>query len=118
MEFDNNGYQSPPHSDDVDWNVIENNEEKIEETNQELPEVFYGTVNGTLYPTLPEIKTPPTLGTETIASSVSKVIALTPYVIGEHSEPKVQLALQAMMNMGFTNDGGWLIVINLLEAKQ
>ena len=32
-----------------------------------------------------------------------------------HHDPKIQVALQAMMNIGFSNEGGWMT--SLLQAK-
>merc|ERR1711963_993113 len=45
---------------------------------------------------------------------VSIFPASAPPATAIHADPRIQVALQAMMNMGFSNDGGWLA--NLLEA--
>merc|ERR1712107_797040 len=41
--------------------------------------------------------------------------ASAPPATAVHPDPRIQVALQAMMNMGFSNDGGWLA--NLLRPR-
>jgi len=83
--------------------------EKRGEANQNLPKVLYASYDGTLYPTLPENNP------EKMVPSISPE-SKTQKEQDEHPDPKINVALQAMLNMGFTNDGGWLT--NLLMAKQ
>jgi len=60
---------------------------------------------GSLYPDLPKTETAsaPAAEAEVTAAQVT------------HPDPRIQVALQAMTNMGFSNEGGWLT--SLLEAK-
>jgi len=83
--------------------------EKRGEANQSLPKVLYASYDGTLYPTLPENNP------EKMVPSISPE-SKTPKGEDEHADPKINVTLQAMLNMGFTNDRGWLT--NLLMAKQ
>merc|ERR1711902_344048 len=79
--------------DEEEWTVLNDKKEaeadKKEDDGQGTP----------LYPKLPE-NPPAEIPSAPVAS---------------HPDPKIQVALQAMMNMGFSNEGGWLS--SLLEAK-
>merc|ERR1719400_1276260 len=77
-----------PSDDEEDWTVV--TDKKDDGATGQEP---------SLYPTLTE-NSPVNIPSASVAS---------------HPDPKIQVALQAMMNMGFSNEGGWLS--SLLEAK-
>merc|ERR1712211_206696 len=83
-----------PSDDEEEWTVVSDKKDK-EDDHQ-----------GSLYPDLSETK-PKEAATESSPTPTAPV--------ANHPDPRIQVALQAMMNMGFTNDGGWLS--SLLEAK-
>merc|ERR1712098_778538 len=83
-----------PSDDEEEWTVVSDKKDKEDEH------------QGSLYPDLSQTKPEE-------ASAESSPTPTAP--VANHPDPRIQVALQAMMNMGFTNDGGWLS--SLLEAK-
>lgn len=92
--------------DEDDWQMVPGSSPKETTSSNTL----FVDERGNIYPKLPE--QPSTSAEQDVASTISDEPAKdnTPH------DPKIQVALQAMMNMGFTNEGGWLS--SLLEAKQ
>jgi len=109
---------SSSSSDDEEWTVL--NDKKEETKTVEIPiQIVQDDLEAgaALYPSLPATETSsPAEATETPMEEDPKAEPPKPSVAeAVHPDPRIQVALQAMMNMGFSNDGGWLA--NLLEAK-
>merc|ERR1711868_16241 len=87
-----------PSDVEDEWTVLT---DKKEEKNKD----------GSLYPSL--VDTTDTKSAPTTEETAAAVVPSAP--VATHPDPRIQVALQAMMNMGFSNEGGWLS--SLLEAK-
>ena len=93
-----------PSDDEEDWTVVSDKKDSEDAAVKDSGEITRD--QGSLYPDLPEAET-------ALAPAVEAAEVTPPQVT--HADPRIQVALQAMTNMGFSNEGGWLT--GLLEAK-
>merc|ERR1719209_2252115 len=102
-EMANSKPESRQQSDDEEWTVVE--DKNMDRKSVEIPIQI-----------IQEEKTKEKEKKKQIHPSLSEdTTATAPTPSTRSHDPKIEVALQAMMNMGFSNEGGWLT--SLLEAK-
>jgi sequestosome 1 len=108
--------EATPEHEDGEWTVLGKS------ASPEPPkEAMKIPMDGTLYPKLITTENKePLIATEKLPEAkeaeTPAAVPTAPLEVASHPNPRIQVALQAMLNMGFTNEGGWLV--QLLETKE